>query len=92
MKRYPQLRLSLEGPEAHKEPPQIDHSKGEKVFINESKNSLGARAGIILKIPEGAILEHYLRLNFSATNNETEYKTFIAGLSSSYKLKVPACF
>ena len=45
--------------------------------------------GFVLKSPEGAIFEHYFRLNFLATNNEAEYEAFFAGLRSSSKRKVP---
>ena len=41
-----------------------------------------------MKIPEGAIFEQCLRLNFPVTNNEAEYKAFIAIFRSSSKLKV----
>ena len=47
---------------------------------------------MVLKNPEGAIFEHCLRLNFPATNNKVEYKTFIARLRSSSKLKVPVLY
>ena len=59
------------------------------MFIDRARNSLGAEAGAILKIPKGTIFEHCLKLNFSAINNEAKYEAFIAGLQSSSKLKVP---
>ena len=49
----------------------------------------GAEAGIVLKSSKGAIFEHYLRLNFPATNNKAEYESFIAELWSTNKPKVP---
>ena len=48
-----------------------------KMYVDGAKNSLGAGAGVVLKSPEGATFEHCLRLNFSTTNNETEYEAFI---------------
>ena len=58
------------------------------MYVNESKNNLGAEAGIVSKSPKGAIFEQCLILNFPTTNNEAEYEAFIAGLQSSSKLKV----
>ena len=71
------------------EPPQIDPIFAWKLFFDGAKNNLGARAGVVLKSPEGVIFEKCLRLNFQATNNEAEYEAFIAGLRSASKLKVP---
>ena len=59
------------------------------MLVDGAKNSLGVGAGVVLKSPEWAIFEHYLRLNFPATSNEDEYKAFIAGLWFANKLKVP---
>ena len=59
-----------------------------KIFIDGAKNNLGAEAGVVLKSPERAFFKHCLRLNFPTTNNEDEYKAFIAGLWSTIKLKV----
>ena len=42
-----------------------------------------------MKNSKGAIFEQYLRLNFSVTNNEAEYESFIEGLRSASKLKAP---
>ena len=52
------------------------------MLVDGSKNNLGAGAGagVVLQSPKGVIFEHYLRLNFFATNNEAEYKAFIMGL------------
>ena len=56
--------------------------------VDGTKNNLGAGGGVILKSPKGAIFENCLKLNFYVTNNEAEYKVFIAGLRSSSKLEV----
>ncbi|GKA67884.1 hypothetical protein Tco_0767801 [Tanacetum coccineum] len=40
----------------------------------------GSRAGLILKIPEGAEFTYALRFEFDASNNEAEYEALIAGL------------
>ncbi|GFY95398.1 hypothetical protein Acr_10g0007830 [Actinidia rufa] len=64
-------------PEVNIEPPQIDLSLAWKIFIDEAKNSLEAKAGVDLKSPEGAIFKHCLKLKFPTTNNEAEYEAFI---------------
>ena len=42
--------------------------------------------GLVLISPEKLILEKSLRLGFSATNNEAEYKTLLEGMSMVYKM------
>ena len=37
--------------------------------------------GLVLISPEGLTIEKSLRLEFSATNNEAEYKTLLKGVS-----------
>ena len=59
-----------------------------KMFVDGAKNTIGVGVGVLLKSPEGAIFEHYLRLNFPSKNNEAKYKAFIMGLWSVGKLKV----
>ena len=61
-------------------------------MLTAKKNSIGLGAGIVLKIPEWAIFEHYLKLKFSTTNNETEYEAFIVRLQYAKKLKVLELF
>ena len=58
------------------------------MFINGAINSLGAGIGVVLKSLKGAKFAYYLRLNFPATNNEAEYKVFIAGVRFASKLQV----
>ena len=50
------------------EPPQIDPNLAWKMFVDRVRNSLGARASVILQSLDGAIFEHYLTLSFPATN------------------------
>ena len=51
-----------------------------KVFIDDASSTMGAGAGILIITPEGIRLEHSFRLGFRASNNEAEYKAFLAGL------------
>lgn len=41
-----------------------------------------------LQTLDGSILEHALKLGFKASNNETEYKAFLAELRIAEKLQV----
>ena len=51
-----------------------------KVFIDGASSTMGVGAGILIVTPEGIRLEHSFRLGFRASNNEAEYKAFLAGL------------
>ena len=37
--------------------------------------------------PEKVVIEKYLRLNFSATNNDAAYETLLVGMTMHYKKK-----
>ena len=63
-------------------PTQVDPDSVWKMFIDKARNSLGARAGVVLISSKGATFERCLGLNFPATNNEAKYKAFIVGLRS----------
>ena len=42
--------------------------------------------GLVLISPERIIIEKYLKLGFSATNNEAEYKTLLIGMTMVQKM------
>ena len=48
--------------------------------IDEVSSKTGAGVGLQLKSPSGDKIEHAIRLGFSASNNEPEYKAILAGL------------
>ena len=50
------------------------------MHIDGASNKNGASVGVVLKYPEGTILELGVRLGFEASNNESEYETIILGL------------
>ena len=50
------------------------------VSVDGASNSRGNSAGVVLASPEGVVHEHSIRLNFNASNNETEYEDLLAGL------------
>ena len=57
-----------------------------KLFVNGASNSKGLGAGVVLVSPEGLVLEQAVRLKFSASNNEAEYKALLIGLKTARKL------
>ena len=66
-----------EGLDIPKKLPQIDNSTAWKIYVDGAKNNLGAGISIVLKSFEGAVFEHYLRLNCPTTNNEAAYEDLI---------------
>ena len=49
--------------------------------MDGAANKRGAGLGLVLISPEEIIIEKSLRLGFSATNNEAEYKTLLMRMS-----------
>jgi ribonuclease HI len=56
------------------------------VYIDGSSTKTGSGAGILIKTPEGSLIEQAVRFDFVATNNEAEYEALILGLKSLLKL------
>ena len=52
-----------------------------KVYIDGVANQRGFGVGLVLISPEKLTIEKSLRLGFSATNNEAEYKALLEGMS-----------
>ena len=52
-----------------------------KVYVDGAANQKGSGVGLVLISPEKLIIEKSLRLGFSATNNEAEYKALLEGMS-----------
>ena len=57
-----------------------------KVYVDGAANYKGSGVGLVLTSPEGITIEKSLRLGFSATNNETEYKALSVGMTMVQKL------
>ena len=57
-----------------------------RVFVDGASSAMGAGAGIVIITPEGITLEHSFSLGFKASNNEAEYKAFIAGLRTAFDM------
>uniref|UniRef100_A0A2N9I1G2 Reverse transcriptase domain-containing protein n=1 Tax=Fagus sylvatica TaxID=28930 RepID=A0A2N9I1G2_FAGSY len=57
-----------------------------KLFVDGASNAMGSGAGAVLISPEGLILEQAVRLNFLASNNESEYEALLIGLKCARRL------
>ena len=51
-----------------------------EVYVDGVSNLKGSGVGLVLMSPEKVVIEKSLRLDFSATNNETEYETLLEGM------------
>ena len=52
-----------------------------EVYVDGASNQKGPGVGLVLMSPEKVVIEKALRLNFSATNNEAEYKALLVGMT-----------
>jgi ribonuclease HI len=59
-----------------------------KLFVDGASNVMGSGAGAVLISPEGLIMEQAVRLNFLASNNESEYEALLIGLKCARRLEV----
>ncbi|GJS57276.1 reverse transcriptase domain-containing protein [Tanacetum coccineum] len=67
-----------------------DNTKKWTLFIDRASNSKGSGAGLVLISPSRIEFTYALRLNFTSTNNEAEYKALLAGLCLAAKMQVQA--
>lgn len=56
------------------------HEEKWDLYVDGASSTNGIGAGIILEGPRGITVEHALRFNFKASNNQAEYEALIAGL------------
>ena len=52
-----------------------------EVYVDGASNQKGSGVGLVLISLEKVIIKKSLRLDFSATNNETEYETLLIGMA-----------
>ena len=57
-----------------------------KVYVDGAANQKGSKVGLVLISPEKIIIDKSLRLGFSATNNEAEYKVLLQGIAMVQKM------
>ena len=52
-----------------------------EVHVDGASNQKGSGVGLVLMSPKKVVIEKYLRLDFSTTNNEAEYETLLEGMA-----------
>lgn len=56
------------------------------LYVNKASRVLGFGVGLILKSSTVELIEHAIRLSFSASNSETEYEVVLARLDLTLML------
>ena len=64
----------------------LQESLSWKVYVDGLANHRGSGVGLVLISPERITIEKFLRLDFSATNNEDEYETLLVGMTMDHKM------
>ena len=57
-----------------------------ELYVNGAANQRGLGVRLVLVLPEKITIEKSLRLSFSATNNEAEYKALLIGMMMVQKM------
>ena len=57
-----------------------------ELYVDGAANQRGSGVGLVLVSPEKITIEKSLRLGFSATNNEAEYKALLMGMMMVQKM------
>ena len=52
-----------------------------RVYVDGASNHKGSRVGLVLISPKKIIIKKFLKLGFSAKNNEAEYETLLVGMT-----------
>ena len=52
-----------------------------ELYVDGATNQRGSGVGLVLVSPEKITIEKFLRLSFSATNNEAEYEALLMGMA-----------
>nr|KYP47963.1 hypothetical protein KK1_030378 [Cajanus cajan] len=68
-------------------PTSVEEKQVWTLHVDESFNSKGGGAGIILEGPNKVTIEKSLKFGFKVTNNQTEYKALLAGLRLARDLR-----
>ena len=64
------------------------HLPAKEVYVDGASNQKGSGIGLVLLSPEKVVIEKSLRLDFSATNNEAEYKALLVGMAIVQRMGV----
>ena len=57
-----------------------------KVYVDSAANQRGSGVRLVVVSPERIIIEKFLRLGFSATNNEAKYEALLVGMAVVQKM------
>ena len=57
-----------------------------RVYVDGAANQRGSRMELVLISLEKIIIEKFLRLGFSVTNNEAEYEALLVGMTMIQKI------
>ena len=57
-----------------------------KVYVDGATNHMGSGVGLVLVSSKRITIEKFLRLGFSATNNEAKYEALLVGMTMVHKL------
>ena len=57
-----------------------------ELYVDGTVNQWGSGVGLVLVSPKKITIEKSLRLNFSTTNNETEYEVLLWGIVMVQKM------
>ena len=58
------------------------------LLVDRSSAASGSGVGIVVRTPEGGVIEQAVRLGFKASNNEAEYEALIIGMQKAKLLGV----
>ena len=64
-----------------------NEDRGWQVLVDRSSEEQGSGAEIVLKGPKGEKISYAVKLEFTATNNQTEYEALIVGLELAKAVK-----
>ena len=59
-----------------------------KLYTDGARNDKRSGAGVVLETPEKRLISYAIRLEFHATNNDSEYEALIAGLRIAKELEI----
>ena len=59
-----------------------------EVYLDGVSNQKGSGVGLVLMSPEKVVIEKSLRLDFSVTNNEAEYKALLVVMAIVQRMGV----
>ncbi|GAA0150387.1 hypothetical protein LIER_09340 [Lithospermum erythrorhizon] len=58
------------------------------LFVDGARNEKGSGAGVLIRGPDGVVIEYPLRFTFPTTNNEAEYEAMVDGLTIVKSLEI----